>query len=170
MLSDQGSLTGAWEKMIEFILAVLAPLVSKLTEDFLDRRRDRVSVVELQDQISRLLASRWQVEADVAQVRMAVIALTRYLARTQGEIFVLRDDLLELSIPSNDRRQETVGHAISDFNSLVEARLNRRPSLRSPKNPVRDRPVVSSEALNEFFDGFEEGIMRARLGREGPSD
>jgi hypothetical protein len=172
--------------MIEqIVLAVLNPLVSKLTDDFLNKRRNTVAIAELQDQVIRLLAGHRELEIEVAQARMAVLSLSRYLALTQGNIFVLRDDRLEVAISPQSERQIVIGHAIDSFSSSVEAHLQRQlgrsskasahsgsavspPALRSASgegsmSSKRDR---SSEALSKFFDGFEEEIMRARLGRE----
>jgi hypothetical protein len=174
-------------KMFEaIVLAVLKPLVSKLTEDFLNRRRSTVTIAELQDQVIRLMVSHRELEGQVTEARMSVIALTRYLALTQGGIFILNGDRLELATVPLDQRQVLVGHAIEDFNSTVEARLQRqfkraerttrqsrsplpRSSGLAPTHGSVGAAVNSSEALNSFFDNFEEEIMRTRLGREEPS-
>ncbi|MBV9011135.1 MAG: hypothetical protein JO281_23045 [Pseudonocardiales bacterium] len=160
------------EKIItKVIFAVLSSLVKKLTENFLDGRRDKVSVRDLQDQVIRLVASHSQMQTEVTRIRMTVIALIKYLALTQGEVFILHDDdLLELAVLASDQRMEMIGYAIGNFDTLVKARLNQRRSLRSPKEQASNSPTVASEALNKFLDGFEEEIMRARLGREGTSD
>jgi hypothetical protein len=175
--------------MIEtLVLAVLNPLVSKLTEDFLTRRRNTVHIADLQDQVVRLMASHLQLEEEVTQTRLSVIALTRYLARTQAEVFVLKGDFLQLVTVAPNQRQVLIGHAIQDFSSGVEARLQERlgrseqttqqskSQLSRSTQPDSTRATggnnaaSSSEALNKFFDGFEEEIMRARLGHGGSND
>lgn len=168
----------------EILLAVLSPFVTKLTEDFLDHRRNTVAVTELQDQIVRLLADHRELQMEVVQARMAVVALTRYLVLTHGETFVLHGDRLELARDPQGRRQTILGHVIEDFSSSVEARVggrqSRPPEPRRPSRPLPPqsaRPTsttesadgsrtASAEALKGFFDDFEEEIMRARLGRE----
>jgi hypothetical protein len=170
--------------MIEtIVLAVLKPLVSKLTEDFLDGRRNKVAIADLQDQVLRLLRSQREMEIEISQARMAVLALTRYLALTQSETFVLRRDPLELVISSKVQELATVDHAIQDFDTSVKARLHREsnrtarshgtPSSSNSvaaKGPTSHARDASSGALDRFFDGFEEEIMRARLGREESND
>lgn len=166
--------------MIEPItLAVLKPLVTKLTEDFLARRRNKVAISELQDQVLRLLMSQRELQFEVTQARMAVVALTRYLALTQAETFVLHRDRLELAIEPPDHRQAVIGHAIEDFNSSVEARLQRQSSRMPRQRPVSSLPAkavtsdvqnASPDALSRFFDDFDEEIMRTRLGREERND
>jgi hypothetical protein len=170
--------------MIEaIVLAVLKPLVSKLAEDFLGGRRNKVAIVDLQDQVLLLLRSHRELEIEISQARMAVLALTRYLALTQSETFILRRDPLELAISSNVRELATVDHAIQDFNSSVKARLQKQSNrtarshgTSSPSNFMLGKSSTShatdesSEALNRFFDGFEEEIMRTRLGREESND
>ncbi len=170
--------------MIEaIILAVLNPLVTKLTEDFLDRRRNKVAISELQDQVLRFVAQQREMEIEVTQTRMAVLALTRYLALTQAEIFILKPDAIELAINPTKHERAVVGHAIQDFSSSVETHLQRsfrrsqvsRPtsssfSERSAKANRDHVQPASAEALDRFFDGFDEEIMRVRLGREDTNE
>lgn len=168
----------------EIILSVLSPFVTKITEDFLGRRRATVAVADLQDQVVRLMASHRELEIEVAQARLAVVALTRYLVMTQGEIFALQGDHLTLEIKPRRRRQVILGQVLDDFSSSVESSISKRQTLRpefSPDTPPQPSPLTRSaskndstnetpaapnKALSGFFDGFEEEIMRARLGQE----
>ena len=169
----------------EIILAVLSSLVTTLTEDFLGRRRDDVSVSELQNQVVDLMADQHALRFEIAEARVTVLALTRYLAFTHGEAFVLNDDRLRLvAEPSQDRRQVILGEVISDFDSSVRERVGRRAERRrglprpaSPRPPgpassaprassrETDAPITSEAALEAFFDGFDEEVLRARLGQ-----
>lgn len=158
--------------------AVLPPLIRELTDDFLDRRRDRVTVAELQHQVTHLLISQRQVEIELTQVRMAVLALTRYLAVTQNETFVFQNDQLELASPPPARQPAAISKAIEDFHASVEARVNQsrkppskidvklRPNTLAPNSlsaASKSPSAVSADALARFFDGFDEEVMRERL-------
>jgi hypothetical protein len=167
--------------MIDVALAVLTPFVSKLTEDFLDRRRGAVKTAELQDQVVRLMGDHRELEIEVAQTQKAVIALTRYLAFTQGEAFVFKGDRLELAISADGQRDEVVGNAIGNFHRAV-AEICAQRGGRPPGAPGQPRPqssqpkasgsstsdsrAASPDALDRFFEGFEEEVMKARLGQE----
>lgn len=162
--------------MIEstIVAAVLSPLVSKLTEDFLRRRRNAVKITELQHQVVDLLASQRRLEVEAAQARLTVLALTRYLALSQHDIFVVHEDLLELAIAPGGENTAVIGGAIDRFNSSVEAHVARRHRLAvesPPQSPERSaRRQAEADSLNRFFDGFEEEIMQARLGRGGSNE
>src|SRR5262245_29064618 len=75
--------------VVELLAAILSPFVSQVTEHFLDGRRDTVPVSELQRQVLSLLAGQRELEFEVTQARMAVLALSRYLAYTHQETFIL---------------------------------------------------------------------------------
>src|SRR5262245_20166029 len=167
--------------MIDVALAVLTPFVTKLTEDFLDRRRGTVDTAELQGQVVRLMGDHRELEIEVAQTQKAVIALTRYLAYTQGKAFVFKGDRLELAINAEGQRDEIVANAIGNFKRAVEemraqrgghapgASEQPRPQSSQPKpsgNSTSDRRAASPEALERFFEGFEEEVMKTRLGQE----
>jgi hypothetical protein len=177
------------KKMIATIVpAVLGPLVKKLTNDFLNRRRNMVTISELQDQVVRLMASHRELQFEVAQAQMTVIALTRYLAMTQGQAFVFNGDRLELAIGPQGQRETLIGHALSDFNSSVETHVRRQlnsaartaqqpappaysPSSRSipTEGSASGAQALSSKALDAFFEGYAAEVMQARLGREDPT-
>ncbi|MDH2430412.1 hypothetical protein [Sphaerisporangium sp. TRM90804] len=155
----------------ELVLAVLYPFVGKLTEDFLNRRRKGVDIAEIQEQVVRLMASQRAVETELADARVTVLALTRHLVRTQGQTFVLHGDRLELL--AGQEPGSGVGPVIERFSSSVEQRLHTRRAASGPPHVPARAPAAapvsaadSAEALNSFFDGFEEEIMRARRGQE----
>jgi len=168
---------------VALISYVLGPFVSKVTENFLGRQRNTVSVAELQDQVSRLLESQRELNVENAKTRVAVLFFARHLARTHGETFALTDDRLELVAKDTGRREEIVEHALGGFSSSVEARLMERAGkspgaahVRPVSPPTSSRPphpetstatvgTATSEALNRFFEGFDKEIMDARLGR-----
>lgn len=170
---------------IAVLNAVLSPFVSKLTDNFLNRQRNTVTVAELQEQVTRLLDTQQDLVIESMQARMVVLAFARYLARTQREIFVLRDDhRLEVISRPPSEREDLVERAIEDFTLSLETRLRQNearrsreaaqpwPPPRSPRSrstssqtPPSTVGVATPEALNKFFDGFGEEIMRARLGR-----
>jgi hypothetical protein len=106
------------------------------------------------------------------------MVLTRYLALTQQETFLLRGGSLELSVENNSQGRASVEPAIKDFSHAVQARIERQ-NQRSAHLPgaSKNRAAISSatpvqrtvspdgsKALDDFFDGFEEEIMRTRLG------
>lgn len=173
---------------IALLNAVLSPFVRKLTENFLNRQRNTVGVAELQDQVTRLLDSQRDLEFENTQARMVVLAFARYLAHTQREIFVLKNDRLEIVTRPPSEREEFIEHAIDNFAISLEARLKRRadgsPEAAQPRPPSHSASsrstssesstgavgVATSEALNKFFEGFEEEIMRTRLGRVEHND
>lgn len=158
--------------MEQLIIAVLQPMLVKLTEYFLEKRRSSVTITELQNQVLQLLATQSDLQIEVINARMAVIALSRYLSLTHQEIFFLRGESLELAVVEQEQRQALIAPAIKDFGRSVEARLEQKQRrLATQGNSQRATPVVrhkipqhESDALNQFFDGFEEEIMRARLG------
>ncbi len=151
----------------ELFLAVLSPFVSTLTEHFLNGKQEKVPVARLQDQVIRLMASQRELEIQVEDARRAVFTLTRYLAFSQGEIFAFHDNRLELAIKSPGQRQVIIGHAIEDFNYSVMSRVQvkRNRQVTSRPEPVAGSSIASSEALDRFFEGFEEEIMKERQGR-----
>lgn len=161
--------------METLIVAVLQPMVAKLTEYFLDKRRSSVTIAELQNQVLQLLETQRDLQFEVASARMAVIALSRYLSLTHREIFLLRGESLELAVAEQEQRQALVAPAIRDFSQSLEARFARKNSqFASRVNDSREGQIAppsrpeavrsTSDALSKFFDGFEEEIMRARLG------
>lgn len=162
---------------ITLLGAVLSPFVSKLTDNFLNRQRNSVAVTELQDQVARLLDSRDDLEIESIQTRMAVLAFARNLAFTQHDIFVLKGDRLEVLGRPSSGREELIERAIDDFSLSLEARLKRIEARRAREAEPYPRPtftpgppsnvgVATPEALAKFFDGFEEEVMRARMGRD----
>jgi hypothetical protein len=161
--------------MEQLLFVVLQPMVAKLTEYFLDKRRGSVTIAELQNQVLQLLAAQRDLQIEVTKARLAVIALSRYLSLTHQEIFLLRGESLELAVAEQDHRQALVAPAIRDFNQSVQARLARQSnqSMTRGDDSCKTRAALPSrpeagqsapDALSEFFDGFEEEIMRARLG------
>lgn len=158
--------------MEQLIIAVLQPMLVKLTEYFLEKRRSSVTITELQDQVLQLLATQRDLQIEVINARMAVLALSRYLSLTHQEIFFLRGESLELAVAEQDQRQALIAPAIKDFGLSVEARLeHKRRRFVTQDNYQKVTPVArpeipqyESDALGQFFDGFEEEIMRARLG------
>ena len=177
------------------IQQVLPPLLGQLTNGFLEGRRNSVTVAELQAQVVRLLVDQRQMEIDIEKANLTVLALTRFLANSQRKTFVLYDDdRLELNVSRRGTREDEVGRALEDFYVDIERLAFRRagippakpqrgetPSPRgeTPSPPESWRPKATSareplaatpKALSTFFDGFEEEIMRARLGHGGSDE
>jgi hypothetical protein len=164
--------------MEQIIIALLPSMAKKLAEYFLDKRRNSVTIKELQDQILQLLEVQRGLQIEATQARLAIMALTRYLALTQQETFLLRGGSLELAAGDRGKGRALVEPAIRDFSHTVQARIERqnRRSTRLTSVP-KNRATISSatpvqrtvspeesKALGVFFEGFEEEIMRTRLG------
>jgi len=185
------------------IQLVLPPLVSQLTEGFMDRRRDGVTVDELQRRVIDILVNQRAMEYEMTDMRMTVLALTRYLANSQRDTFVLYgDDRLELAVGSQPPRAAEISQALAEFQETMEELVRRRaggsvgpradgarhspvgsrqqeraplaPAVPVPRRYARSAEAepleVTPEALSSFFDGFDEEIMRARLGRDAPNE
>lgn len=149
------------------VLSVLKPFVSKLTEAFLQRRRNKVAIADLQDQVLRLVMSQRELQIEVQQAQQTILALTRYLVLTHADTFIVQQGHLELAAKPVDADRVVVGQAIQGFTSSVEASVQHRSRhARDPQSSVVSADT-SSEALDRFFDGFAEEIMQARLGRGG---
>jgi hypothetical protein len=162
-------------------LAVLEPLVGKLTDAFLRKKRQSVAVAELQDQVVQMLANQQKAEVEIRAAQLAILSLTRYLAMTQPNIFVLRGDRLEISAgPNGNGIEPSIGDALSAFNASVEHQVHQRidpatitPPAPNPSVPPRQLqkgvappPCTDEEALNRFFEDFDREIMRTRLGEQ----
>jgi hypothetical protein len=170
------------------IQQVLPPLLGQLTNGFLEGRRNSVSVAELQAQVVRLLVDQRLMEIDIEKANLTVLALTRFLANSQRNTFVLYDDdRLELNVRRRGTREDEVGRALEDFYVDIERLTFRRagippakpqraetpspPESWQPKATSASEPLAATpKALSTFFDGFEEEIMRARLGRGGSDE
>lgn len=161
--------------MEQLLIAVLQPMISKLTEYFLEKRRNSVTIAELQNQVLQLLETQRDLGIEVTKARLAVIALSRYLSLTHQEIFLLRGGSLELAVAEQAQRQALVAPAIRDFGQSVEARLVKRMNSSTTRGyhsrkawtAPPARPVITpaeSAALAEFFNGVDEELMRTRLG------
>jgi RecA/RadA recombinase len=161
------------------VLAVLPSLAGKLAENFLEHKRKKVDIAELQDQIASLVAANHQMRLEAQDTRLAVMSLTRYLATSQSNVFVFQNNQLELSatLRENDQRQ-SIGKAISEFDSAVRASARQRlaqeaqvASGEQAKVQVRQGRAapenIASDPLDDFFDDFDREIMNRRLGREG---
>ena len=172
------------------IQQVLPPLLGQLTNGFLEGRRNSLTVAELQAQVVRLLVDQRQMEVDIEKANLTVLALARFLANSQRKTFVLYDDdRLELNVSRLGPREDEVGQALEDFYVDIERLAFRRagippakpqraespspPESRRPRpkaTPPREPLAATPKALSTFFDGFEEEILRARLGHGGSDE
>lgn len=146
----------------ELLVGVLQPFITKVTEEFLRRRRDAVDMRVLQDQVAQLVAAQYASSVAAAEVRRAVMVLTRYLVVTSGNMFLIEDDGDELRLATRfDReRDDALRPAIRNFDHLLRQEIRRRQLVSAE--------LGSSEksALDGFTDGFAEEILDLRLGRE----
>lgn len=143
--------------LVEVLMGVLEPFISKMIEQFLKRRRNAVDLGELQDQVAQLIATQHALSADAAEVRRAVAVLARYLVLSRQDVFLIRADELRLTERSDQRGDVAVEAAITDFGHLVERGIQRRHQVRANRG--------NSAALDGFLDGFAEEILEVRLGR-----
>lgn len=163
----------------EIIIAVLPSLVSTLTQHFLGRNRDPVDVSNLQDQVARMAADQKALAADAEQAREAVRILVRYLTIAQNDTFLVRAGQLQLTEEMAHQPNRKLAQSIQEFGTTVEKQVRQRQERPQPKMSAPE-PTDSSgakaghddelaQALDRFFDGFEEEIQQARLRSEaGP--
>jgi hypothetical protein len=161
----------------EILLAVLPSLVSTLTDQFLNRKRDTVDLTDLQQQVTQLAINQQAVSAEAEHARRAVKVLVRYLTVAEKATFLLRGDHLELAEGVAGRPDNDLARVLQEFGTAVEGQVRQRPpKLRSSvpgSSPSGAGEAVGDDrleqALEHFFDGFDEEIRRARLGHEaGP--
>jgi len=145
------------------IAAVLPSVAGKITEGFIQRKRTKIAITELQDQVVQLLASNRQLQIEAQETRLAVLALARYLAMTQAEVFALRDGQLALASAARDNASQKIAieSAIHNFSSRVESHPQSR---RQQLIPARTPTPTPAKAPRDFIDGFNEEVMRARTG------
>jgi hypothetical protein len=158
----------------EILLAVLPSLVSTLTDQFLGRKRGSIDLTDLQQQVTQLAINQQVLSAEADQARRAVKVLVRYLTVAERETFLLRGDHLELAEGVAGRPDNDLARVLQEFGTSVEGQVRQRqPKLRSSApgpSPSGAGEAVEDDrleqALEHFFDGFDEEIRKARLGHE----
>jgi hypothetical protein len=165
----------------EVLMATVPSLLMRLTEEFFAKRRDGVDVRELQEQVARLVMEKNSLACELAEVRRAVLVLTRYLVLTRQDVFVLEADQLGLTDQFQRDRETHVAPVIDNFGTRVEQSIQKRQDhlieafrRRQPKGQVdhEDPPVPEVRHLpvrysDDFLEGFAEEILDIRLGRDG---
>lgn len=165
----------------EVTAAVLAQFVARLSEEFIKKQRKTVDVNELQEQIAQIVVRQQALAVEAAEVRQAVIVLTRYLTVVQKDMFLIRDDQLWLAEGSKACRDADIESAITQFDSLAEQNIGRQQfrsqrtgddsvgdSGAGPRRPrVFDPPdqasALEASTLDNFLEGFNEEVTAMRL-------
>ena len=160
----------------ELVTAVLSPFISEVTKEFLGRRRKDIQLKDLQRDVEQTMAAQADLAVNIDEIRKAVVVLARYLALTNSELFYLSENVLGLTErPSKDMAVRFTP-AIAQFQGHVERRavarrteqarsVGRRQAQTWPETSSRAQQPTQGQELDDFFDGFNEEVMRARLER-----
>ena len=165
--------------------SVASAFIYVLKDEFVARRHGSVTL----DLISERAAARLSV-VPRSELAPLVVVLVRRLTEAQAPVFRCKDGHLMLtesaiSVPSS------IADALRSFGDSLYP--GNRPETESKRPPAAQRPeseqpaalegskaqeqpagpsrpvtgAEQSEALDDFFEGFEKDIMKARLGTEG---
>ncbi|HEX3956462.1 MAG TPA: hypothetical protein VHZ03_07495 [Trebonia sp.] len=145
-------------------LKVTSAFARVLLVEFVDKHRQWIALEMAKDQIASIVRT-FPGSHDV-QVR-SISFLIRRLMDEHADKFVLDGGRLLLTDQASANRA-----AVSDaLNQLLAQTTTSASSSISDQSTAADSQGVDSKgheerALNEFFDGYEKEIMRARLGQD----
>ena len=142
---------------------VTSAFISVLAVEFVDRRQQSVPLETISEQAVALVDA-----VPATEVTPIIDALLQRLMITQARVFRCQESSLVLT-----------EDAIKDPSTVLDALRGFADNLDSRRLPTERRLTTERtesasgseqpEALDDFFQGFEQEIMRARLGDKGKS-
>jgi hypothetical protein len=139
-------------------------LISVLALEFVDRGQQSVPFETISEQAVALVDA-----VPASEVTAIIDALLQRLMMTQARVFRCQEKSLVLTEDAI-RHPSTVQDALRGFAGNLDSR--RLPAERGLTAERTESASGSEqpEALNDFFQGFDQEIMRARLGDKGKSE
>lgn len=164
--------------LVETVGLVLPPMISRLTEELVNRRSTKIRLTQLEDDIRHMLAGQQQLAINDIQLRRTVEVLVRLLTRRNPGLFYRQTDALmvtnapETSSPDSSQLSIALSQYIEDVTAAVERRRQRIASTLAGSVPSDDPPgrprsasgmLTIDDALEEFGRDFDERIAQRRL-------
>ncbi|MDQ7907645.1 hypothetical protein RB614_24285 [Phytohabitans sp. ZYX-F-186] len=155
--------------------AVLHALLEEISVQFLERRKDAIGLVTLEDVSAHAQRSAPVSEgAQEEPTRRRMLVLVRYLVMAHGDVFGLEAGALALRATVT-RDRSAVRWVVQSFGSRVHRQLARItgrvddnsgecPYSLPMSPPSGESADGGAPPLEDFFRGFEEEIARMRLG------
>ncbi|GAA2377093.1 hypothetical protein [Dactylosporangium salmoneum] len=143
--------------LAEALSLICPPMISKLTEELVNRRSTKVRLAELEDAVRRMVDAQRETAMENAELRRMIMILVRMLVVANPELFWRDAEVLAVSPP----QRELVPIALGQYTTTLHHAVERRRERAAPQVPAGDL----DDALDEFGDDFDGALLRLRRTR-----